>query len=278
MDEPFLGSEVLRVGQLTPYIIRTRFSAIHHDVYVSKDTELTPVLRAKAGWLRTRRRGVVAGFSASALHGSKWIDSRRPATVIGTNRRPVAGIEVWEERVESDEVCLVDGMRVTTPARTALDLARRYRVDEAVAAIDALGQATRLKIPDIELLAERYRGRHGIRQARSTLGLVDMGSESPRETWLRLLLIRAGFPPPQTQIPVYDEYGQLVAVVDMGWEDRKIGVDYEGAFHRTPKRYQYDLRRADALSDLGWIDVRVCSQDTEGGIVGRVGQARERRL
>ena len=278
MDEPFLGSEALRAGQLTPYALRTRFNAVHHDVYVSRDTELTPALRAKAGWLRTRRRGVVAGFSASALHGSKWIDSRRPATVIGTNRRPVAGIQVWEEHVEGDEICVVDGVRVTTPARTALDLARRYCVDEAVTAIDALGQATCLKVPDIELLTHRYRGRHGIRQARATLGLVDMGSESPRETWLRLLLIRAGFPPPQTQIPVYDEYGQLVAVVDMGWEDIKVGVDYEGAFHRSPKRYQYDLRRADALTDLDWIDVRVCSQDTEGGIIGRVGRARERRL
>ena len=221
---------------------------------------------------------MVAGFSASALHGSKWIDARRPATVIDTNRRPVPGIQVWGELVESDEICLVDGIRVTTPARTALDLARRCRLDEAVTAIDALGQATRLKVPDIELLSERYRGRHGIRQARVTLGLVDMGSESPRETWLRLLLIRAGFPPPQTQIPVYDEYGQLVAVVDMGWEEIKVGADYEGAFHRTPKRYQDDLRRAEALTDLGWIDVRVCSQDTEGGIIGRVGRARERRL
>jgi hypothetical protein len=190
----------------------------------------------------------------------------------------VPGIQVWGELVESDEICLVDGIRVTTPARTALDLARRCRLDEAVTAIDALGQATRLKVADIELLSERYRGRHGIRQARVTLGLVDMGSESPRETWLRLLLIRAGFPPPQTQIPVYDEYGQLVAVVDMGWEDIKVGADYEGAFHRTPKRYQDDLRRAEALTDLGWIDVRVCSQDTEGGIIGRVGRARERRL
>ena len=175
MNEPFLGSEALRTGQLTPHTLRTRFTAIHQDVYVSTGTELTPVLRAKAGWLRTRRRGVVAGFSASALHGSKWIDSRRPATVIGTNRRPVSGIQVWEELVESDEICLMDGMRVTTPARTALDLARRYRLDEAVAAIDALGQATRLKVPDIELLSERYRGRHGIRQARATLRLVDMG-------------------------------------------------------------------------------------------------------
>lgn len=74
---------------------------------------------------------------------------------------------------------------------------------------------------DVELLAKRYHGRRGIRRARIALDLVDPGAESPRETWLRLLLIRAGFPPPQTQIPVYDEYGQLVAVTV---EDCEAGI------------------------------------------------------
>ena len=70
----------------------------------------------------------------------------------------------------------------------------------------------------------RHEGREGVRRALATLDLVDPGAESPRETWLRLLIVRAGLPRPQTQIPVYDEYGQLVARVDMGWEDLKIAV------------------------------------------------------
>ena len=74
----------------------------------------------------------------------------------------------------------------------------------------------------------------GARATRSTL--VDAGAESPRETWLRLLLIKAGYPPPQTQIPVYGQYGELVAVVDMGWEDIKLALEYEGDHHRTDRR------------------------------------------
>ena len=89
---------------------------------------------------------------------------------------------------------MIDGIRVTTPARTALNLARRYPLGKAVAAIDALACAA-LKMADVELLADRYRGRRGIRNARSVLGLVDPGAESPKETWLRLLVIRNGFPP-----------------------------------------------------------------------------------
>lgn len=273
MDVPFIGSEARSAGLVTPHALRTRYTAVFQDVYIPGETELTPVLRAKAGWLRSRRRGVVSGFSASAVYGSNWIDANRPATIVDTNRRRVPGLQVWAELPGPDEIAVVDGMRVTTPPRTAFDLARRYPLDTAVTAIDALGRATGLKVADVEVLAERHRGGRGVARARTVLGLVDTGAESPRETWLRLLLIRAGFPPPQTQIRVFGEFGELVAVVDMGWEDIKVGVDYEGAFHRTAQRYQRDLRRHDALTDLGWIDIRVCSQDTDAGIVGRVRRA-----
>ncbi len=131
---------------------------------------------------------------------------------------------------------------------------------------------------DIELLAERYKGRRGIRRARRALSLVDAGAESPRETWLRLLLIRAGFPAPQTQIPVHDEYGQLVAVLDMGWEEMKLAVEYEGDHHRTDRRqFNKDIRRAAALADLGWSHIRVTAEDTEGGVVARVQAVWNRR-
>ncbi|WP_297777056.1 type IV toxin-antitoxin system AbiEi family antitoxin, partial [Mycobacterium sp.] len=207
MSEPFLGSEALAVGAVTPYELRSRYVALHKDVYLPKDAELTPVLRAKVCWLRSRRRGVLAGFSASAMHGAKWIDPSRSAEIIDTNRRRASGVRAFEERIESDEITVVEQMRVTTPARTALDLARRHPRGIAVAAIDALVQATELKMADVEVLTDRYRGRHGINAARPVLELVDGGAQSPKETWLRLLLTDAGFPRPQTQIAVRNEWG-----------------------------------------------------------------------
>jgi hypothetical protein len=159
---------------------------------------------------------------------------------------------------------------LATPARTAFDIACRYPLGEAVAAIDALARATHFKMADVELLADRYRGRRGIRKALTVLDLVDSGAESPIETWLRLLVIRNGFPRPQTQIPVYDEYGVLVAVLDMGWEDIKLALDYEGDHHRSPIRFNKDIRRHDDVTELGWMDIRVTSRDTEGGIIARL--------
>jgi hypothetical protein len=278
MGEPFIGSEAVASGIATKYALRSRYVPIHPDVYVAADTELTVGLRAHAAWLWSRRRGVVAGRSASALHGAKWIDDRALAELLYDCRRPPSGIRTWSDRVAEDEIQLISGIPATTPARTALDLACRYPVDKAVAAIDALARATDLKAVDVEVLAERYRGRRGIGRARVALSLVDPGAESPRETWLRLLLIRAGFPAPQTQIPVYDGYGALVAVLDIGWEDLKLAVEYEGDHHRTDRRqFNRDIRRAEAVTELGWLDVRVTVEDTPGGIIARVSAARQRR-
>jgi hypothetical protein len=279
MTDPFLGSEALAVGALTPYELRSRYVPLHKDVYLPKDAELTPVLRAKACWLRSRRRGVLAGFSASALHGSKWIDPALPAAIIGTNRRRAAGVQIWGERIEADEITVVDGMRVTTPARTALDLARHYRRDLAVAAIDALAQAVEVKMADIELLVDRYRGRRGMKAARVALELVDGGAQSPRETWLRLLLIEAGFPPPQTQIPVLNEWGWAEAYLDMGWDDIKVAVEYDGEHHQS-SRYQYvkDIRRLEKVERrYGWIVVRVVAEDRPEAVIRRVAAARASR-
>jgi Protein of unknown function (DUF559) len=278
MTDPFLGSAALAAHRLSRHELRSRYVAVHQDVYLARNAELTPTLRAKACWLRSRGRGILAGFSASALHGARWIDPNRPAAIIDTNRRPAIGVEVWEERIEADEIGIVDGMRLTTPARTALDLARRYPRGVAVAAVDALTQATELKMADVELLVDRYRGRRGMKGARAALDLVDGGAQSPKETWLRLLLVRAGFPRPQTQIAVRNEWDWAQAYLDMGWEDIKVAVEYDGDQHRSSRvQYVKDIRRSETLERMGWIVFRVIAEDHPDDIIRRVRQARARR-
>lgn len=95
---------------------------------------------------------------------------------------------------------------------------------------------------------------------------------------MRLLLVDAGYPKPRTQIPVYGQYGELVAILDMGWEDITLAVEYEGDHHRTDRRqFNRDIARYEALSDLGWIVIRVTADDTRGGILHRVAAAWARR-
>ncbi len=63
-----------------------------------------------------------------------------------------------------------------------------------------------------------------------------------------------------------------MAVVDLGWRDLKVGVDYEGKHHRmTRRQFARDIRRHADLTELGWDDVRITAEDSDGAIIGRVG-------
>ena len=148
MVDPFIGSEAIAAGTLTRHALRRDFVALHQDVYVAKGVDITPLIRATAAWLRSRRRGILAGLSAAALHGARWIEPNRPAAIIDTNRRRTSGVEAWADAIEDDEVWLIRGMAVTSPARTALDIASRYPEALAVASVDALARATDLKLAE----------------------------------------------------------------------------------------------------------------------------------
>jgi hypothetical protein len=278
MGEPFIGSEAVTGGVASHSQLRRKYTRVFRDVYVSEGTELTHVVRARAAWLWSGRRGVIAGFSAASLHGSEWIDAARPVDIIHDNRHALPGLQIWGDRLESDEFELIDGVAVTSPARTALDLACWYPSTSAVAAIDALMRATEVKVADAELLAARYRGRRGLERARVSLDLIDAGAQSPKETWLRLVLVQAGLPRPQTQIPVRDEFGDVFAYLDMGWEDVKVAVEYDGEQHRSDRRqYTWDVRRLEMVERRGWILVRVVAGDRPADILRRVRAARARR-
>lgn len=122
----------------------------------------------------------------------------------------------------------------------------------------------------------RYRGARGIRRARRALALMDAGAQSPKETWLRLVLIDAGLPAPRTQIRVSD--GVNVAFIDMGYDEPMVGLDYEGSHHSTQReRYVYDIGRAELVEQQGWIDIRVVAEHTRRFIIHRVHEAFARR-
>ncbi|OBA69264.1 hypothetical protein A5641_16025 [Mycobacterium sp. 1554424.7] len=278
MAEPFIGSEAVAHGDVIKSALRTRYTKLFRDVYVTPGTELTPLVRARAGWLWSRRRGIVAGMSAAALHGSEWVNVNAPLEIIHNNRSAMPNLIVRGDRIDDDEVALIDGIPVTTPARTALDLGCWYSVTESVAAIDDLLRATDFKTAEVEILMDRYRGRRGVHMARTAIGLADPGAQSPKETWLRLVLIRAGLPRPRTQIAVQDDFGEILAYLDMGWEDVKVAVEYDGEHHRNDRRqYTWDIRRLEMLERRGWIVVRVVAGDRPADVVRRVRAALARR-
>ena len=143
---------------------------------------------------------------------------------------------------------------------------------------DTLGNATRFAREDVVAMATRYPGARGLRQLATALDLHDPGSASPKETWLRLLLMRAGFPRPRTQIPIVGASGRRY-YLDMGWEDLLVAVEYDGDHHRLDRRqFANDIIRLEEVGDLRWLVVRVTAESRPRDIVDRVFRAREPRL
>jgi very-short-patch-repair endonuclease len=257
---PFLGSEARRTGAVNRYQLANHYDAVFRDVYVPRGHELTAVDKAVAAWLWSKRTATVAGISAAALHGSLWIDAHLPAELNQRSQHRTRGIVLYADKLWEDEICSLNGILATTPARTAFDLGRRGLLTPAVIRLDALMRATRIKPVDIEALADRHRGARGLAQLRKALRVCDPGAESPQETRTRLTLLDAGLPPPRTQIEIFD--GQLlVARVDMGWEEWRVAVEFDGAHHWTdPRQRSRDIERIAELEALGWRIVRVSGE------------------
>jgi len=105
------------------------------------------------------------------------------------------------DRLGEDEVTEIGDLPVTTPARTAFDLGRHLKRSAALARLDALVRAAPFRIEEVEALLQLYGPARGVRQLRDLMPLVDADAESPKESWLRLLLVDGGLPAPGNTDP-----------------------------------------------------------------------------
>ena len=280
MGAVILGGEAVAAGVVTRHELRRWYRNLFRGVYIEKDREASLRDRAPGAWLASRRKAVIAGVAASFLHGAPWVDPDVAIELVGAKCLPQEGLIPRTERVADDEITRVAGLPVTTRVRTAFDLGRHLARPEALARLDALMWNQKFSIEAVLALAERYPRARGVRQLRELLPLVDGGAESPRESLTRLWLHDAGFPRPETQIPVLAGSIRPVAWLDMGWRDFMVAVEYDGDHHRKDrKQYVKDIARLRMLEALGWIVIRVIAEDrpeewlarVEGALINRGG-------
>jgi len=272
VEIPFVGSDAVAAGRLTPSQLRHRYRALYRNVYVPRTYEVS--LRDRiVGASLACPGGVITGVAASAMHGAKWVGADVPIEIVAAVRRQ-AGMVVRDDTLNTDEITEIAHIRVATPARTAFDLARHLPRDQAVARLDALMNARPFSVEDVALLAKRHRGARWLRRLRVALPLVDGGAESPRETWLRLLFVDAGLPCPTTQYVVFDEEGGYVRRVDMVWEEFRVGAEYDGEQHLTSRgQYVLDVQVSRVLQRLGWHVIHVIKEDRSADIVAQARNA-----
>ncbi|MDZ4269387.1 MAG: hypothetical protein U1D00_27535 [Mycobacterium sp.] len=278
MGDILIGTEAVADGSVTRHELQRWYRRIYRDVYAPRGQELTLRDRTVGAWLWSSRQGIVTGLAAAALHGSRWIDDDVAIELIHTYPRSPQGIITRSERVAPDEWEEVDGIPVATPARTAFDLGRFRARRDAAARLDALMRARPYALEDVLLLTKRYRGARGVARLKAVLPLVDGGAMSPMETFWRLLVIDCGFPTPATQIPVVDEYGRPVRVLDFGWEGFKVAIEYDGDQHQSDRdQYLKDRRVLPVLNRLGWNVIGIVKENDPVGVIHELHNAMRAR-
>lgn len=169
-----------------------------------------------------------------------------------------------------EDIMVVDGVRVTTPLRTALDLGCHLRQREAFAAMCLLARHHAFTAGDLVRQLPRYRGRRGVVQLRALAPLVDPRVESHREAWTLLEIIGACLPVPEPQWWVEID-GVPAYRLDFAYPLARVCVEYDGFDHhlRTPDQRAYDERRRGWLRDNGWAVIVIRRGDFADGASAR---------
>lgn len=165
----------------------------------------------------------------------------------------------------------VDGLPVADPVDALVQAANDVGLDDLVRLGDALAgswssHAFAREVPLTTLqAAASARGRPGIRRLREALDFVRPGVDSPQETDLRLLIVRAGLPEPEVNVKRYAADGSYLGKPDLGYGWCRLALEYQGDHHRTDlETWRYDLARRERFEDEGWRVVLVSRQDLRG--------------
>jgi hypothetical protein len=226
-------------------------------------------LRSRAAAARL----VLPGGAAICRVSAAWllgVDARPPgahtrepplecAVPLGTTpvRRP--GIRCYVTDLVDDDVVDIAGLPCVTPARTAIDLARWSLPGVGLGTLDAMTRDGLVDPAELLVQVERWRGDRFVAQARRLIGLCDPRAESRGESWLRLRFHDAGFPPPEPQISLVDEFGVEVRRLDLGYRKRRYGWEYDGEeFHAGRAAEAADRHRREQIERRwGWTVVGV---------------------
>jgi hypothetical protein len=277
-DRPFTTKQAEAAGVTRHVIARLLredlLRRVLKGVYVATQVSDGLLLRARALALVVPPDAAVTDWTACWLHTGVlppgdhlWVPPvsiyRLPGKTRLRNKLSAGG----ERAFRTDDLMVVEGVRVTTPLRTAADLGRLASRDWALAGVDALcrnaGFGRELLLADVE----RFRGQRGVIQLRELAPLADPRSESPGESVLRLRwLDLPNLPPPELQISVRSASGREIYRIDLGVEELRFGAEYDGEEHHSSDEDRlHDLRRRRELDErFGWLILPVRRADVFG--------------
>lgn len=273
---PFTVAEATQAG-VSPKRLRHR-SLTHLGKGIRRESptaELPLSIRVRP-FIEVNERCAASHLTAAELgslparqlkEGPEMYHVIRPEGAAHLNRPHVI---VHRMKLYDDEVTVLDGIPITTPERTWLDLAEMLTVDELVVAGDSCVRVPRpefegrdlplCSIGDLQRMIDRHKGKRGLRRAKEAIKLIRVGSDSPQESLLRLALVRAGLPEPELNVPIISEDGVRHHEPDLSYRKYKVGIEYEGEHHGEERQIVRDIARSERYAALGWTEVRISNR------------------
>ena len=159
------------------------------------------------------------------------------------------------------ELVPVGGLPVVDMVEAWAQMAPLLAVDELI----ELGDAVLWRDPELLPAMRRAAAvpyRPGAPSLKKALKEIRIGSRSPGETRVRLLLTRAGIPEPELNAPVRSAFGDVHP--DLVWRGHRVLLEYEGSGHGKDRQYRRDIERYEDLREAGWTVVRASDDDLHG--------------
>ncbi len=191
----------------------------------------------------------------------RWRRTRKPGLVVHESRR-----------LDERDIATVDGMPVTKPERTILDLASCFPHENYLEYVVQAARRKRLvTYESMRATFDRHarRGLKGVRALRATLDRWDPTSR-PTESEMETLLLQAvrhhGLPDPTVQYEVRERDGHLLARVDAAYPAALIAIEYDSRQeHSDEFQLAKDARRRNALQARGWVVLGARNADLRRG-------------
>ena len=258
---PFAISEAQSAGLSRKQLRGASWKRVPGGLYAWTGLADNPALLLRALHRRLPEGAVFSGQTAGWLHGLDMVpaDPVEVTVPYGCGVSARAGLCIRHAILSTRDIVGCHGVPVTSPLRTAFDLARHLCLVEGIVAVDKALHSRLIDLAEFRRYLATHPGSTWISRARRVADLAEPATESAMETRLRVLLIDAGLPRPQAQVALYDDEGRFLARTDLYYPDHRLALEYDGSTHR--ESLVDDNRRQNRLVRAGFRLLRYTASD-----------------
>lgn len=254
-DRPFTLESAKLSGHSRRELQSRQFQIIFPRVYAAATLELSRLTMIQAALLAAPDHCAASHHSGLLLYGIEVGEDLMPH-VATLDREPIRIRGITTHRLTMTSTRLVNGWRVLSPELCLSTAATKLSLVDLVIAADALYERRLVTPGGLESFLQHHHGA-GVRKARRAVHLSRKGSESPRETYVRVMLELAGLPPLECNVSYGDDVG-FIARIDLSWGRWKIAIEYDGRQHGLSlAQRERDVRRRERMERLGWVFIIV---------------------